>query len=365
MKIVHVQIKPQMSGVQRISYDILANLNDGKHELYLICGSLSEQSTEFVEKFTSIGVTIIEVPFLKRQIGKHDWYAFQQLRKIFKYYKFDIVHTNSTKPGILARIAARLVGCKNIIHTVHGIAFHQHVKFFQRIIFYFVEIFSVLFGHKNIVVNNYYKKFYPFGSTSTIYNGVDFTLLSPCVIKKKEVHKSIHFAFFARLDEQKNPLEFIEAIYLLSKCSDISNDRFSIAGDGELMEECKTLISKYCLEEKVKLIGWVKDKNSFLNDVDVLCQPSKWEAFGLVFVEAAYFSIPAIAKRVEGIPEVVKNNETGLLYDGGAYELMGLMLKLKEDRTLCKLLGYNARKFVIKNFSLDKMVLAYKKIYFK
>lgn len=202
MKIAHVQVIPHLSGAQQVSLDIMSSLDCKKHELYMICAKLEDYSEDFINKFNEIGVTIIEVPNLKREIGKHDYYAFKDLYKIFKSNNFDIIHTNSTKPGIIARISARLAGCKRIVHTVHGVAFHKHIPFFKRIIFYFAELFSLYFGHYNITVNSFYKKFYPFFNTKTIYNGVDFSKFK---ISKSssDLNKSLNFAFFARLDDQK------------------------------------------------------------------------------------------------------------------------------------------------------------------
>ena len=160
MKKAHVQVKPILSGAQQISYDILSSLNGQDHELYIICSEFDENSHEFIEKFSAINVEIITISSLKRELGLHDFKLGFDLYRVFKKHKFDIVHTNSTKPGIFARIAARLANIKKIIHTVHGIAFHKEVNFFARSIYCFLENFSTLFGHYNLSVNEFYKKYY-------------------------------------------------------------------------------------------------------------------------------------------------------------------------------------------------------------
>lgn len=362
MKIAHVQVVPHLSGAQQISLDILTDLQSDENELFIICGELHDFSVDFVESFKNINVNIIEVVSLKRELGRWDINAFIDLYKVFSYNNFDIIHTNSTKPAIIARIAARFANCKKIIHTVHGIAFHNHVFFLKRFIFYFAEIFSAFFGHKQVSVNKYYQKFYPLINTTTIYNGVDFSKFA--VLKPNIISKKIHFSFFGRLDEQKNPLEFIEAIYLLHKDGLLNcNIEFSLAGNGELNFKCQQLIDLYELQDYIKMLGWISDKNSYLNSVDVLCQPSKWEAFGLVFVEAAYFGIPAIASHVEGIPEVVLDKKTGLLYKGGAEQLKECILHLIQNPHLIKKLGDQAKVRAITEFSKEKMVSSYRNIY--
>lgn len=362
MKIAHVQVKPLLSGAQQISYEILSSLSDEQHQLYIICSEFDENSHDFIEKFSAINVEIITISSLKRELGLHDFKLIFDLYRVFRKHKFDIVHTNSTKPGIFARIAARLANIKKIIHTVHGIAFHKEVNFFVRFAYYLVENFSTLFGHYNLSVNKFYKKYYPLVKTETIYNGCDYKNLFPIKRQKKT---KIHFAFLGRLDIQKNPLEFIEAIYLLSRKTDISLCRFTIAGDGELKESCENMIKKYNLQDTIKMYGWVYDKNEFLNTVDVLCQPSLWEAFGLVFCEAAYFKIPAIAKKIEGIPEVVLDEQTGLLYVGGAEILMHKILFLINNPERIESLGDSAYEYVTTKFTLENMVSEYKNCYFR
>ncbi len=363
MKIAHVQVKPIMSGAQQISYEILSSLALEGHDLYLICADFGDESIDFVDKFNELGVSILTVSSLKRELGFHDFKVITDLYKIFKKYNFDVVHTNSTKPGIFARIAAKLAGTKKIIHTVHGIAFHNNVNPFVRLAYYLLENFSTLFGHYNLSVNKYYRKFYPFVETRTIYNGCDFSKLKPSFQKK--INEKIHFAFLGRLDTQKNPLEFIKAIYLLSKEVDINQFKFTIAGDGELRSDCEDLLKKYKLNNDVIMYGWVYDKNIFLNTVDVLCQPSLWEAFGLVFCEAGFFKIPSIAKSVEGIPEVVLDNQSGLLYSGNAVELKEKMLFCIENPALIHEYGEKAYEYVTREFTVDRMVDEYKMIYFQ
>ncbi|RJT14887.1 glycosyltransferase family 4 protein [Rahnella inusitata] len=363
MKIAHVQVIPKLSGVQQITLDILSGLNDIQNpiEKIVICGELIEN--EFVEAFVKEGIEIISIPSIKRSIGFHDIKCFIDLYKLFKKNKFDIVHTNSTKPGIIARIAAKCAGIKKIIHTVHGIAFHAHTHILIRIFYYILENIATLFGDINITVNKKYTKYYPLVKSVVIYNGVDFEKLNPINTDK---NGEIHFAFLGRLDEQKNPLEFIQAVdIVLKKYTGEKKLRFSLAGDGDLRNDCELMISKLALAEYLQMPGWVKNKDNFFNDVDVLCQPSKWEAFGLVFVEAAYYSIPSIATSVEGIPEVVLDGHTGILYQCGAEQLANCMIKYIESPALIAQHGENAKGYVTENFSKEKMLNEYSAVYFK
>lgn len=364
MKIAHVQVIPKLSGVQQITLDILSGLSDSYFneviEKTVICGELIDE--QFIDSFEKEGIKIISVPSIKRNIGLHDLKSFFLLYKLFKKNKYDIVHTNSTKPGIIARIAAKCAGTKKVIHTVHGIAYHAHTGLFARCFYYCLENISTLFGDANITVNKNYLKYYPLVKSKVIYNGVDFKKLNPSIKKES---KEIHFAFLGRLDEQKNPLDFIRAAHVvINKYKGDLNVRFSIGGDGELREKCNEMISNLGLKSHVNMLGWITNKDDFFNSISVLCQPSKWEAFGLVFVEAAYYSVPAIATGVEGIPEVVLDCKTGMLFEGGAENLAECMLAYLADPMKVIEYGAEAKKYAVENFSKERMIAEYSAVYF-
>lgn len=362
VKIAHVQVIPKLSGVQQISLDILKSIKNENIQKYIICGENIKFS--FKEAFENAGVEIITIPSLRRDIGFHDLICFFKLISIFRKYKFDIVHTNSTKPGIIARIAAKIAGIKKIIHTVHGIAFHKHAGFVTRFIYIILENFATLFGNVNISVNKNYVKYYPFVKTKVIYNGVNFTDLNPVRQNRRNLSKCIHFAFLGRLDEQKNPLQFIRAAKIvLDNINDQSRVSFTLAGGGELESDCKNLIDRLAIQDKVAMLGWITDKDSFFNSIDVLCQPSRWEAFGLVFVEASYYSIPSIATSVEGIPEVIKDGFSGLLYHGDEFELSQCMMSYINTPEEILIMGDNAKKYSCHHFNKKRMIDEYFKIY--
>ena len=361
-KIVHVQVIPQLSGVQQVSLDILKNLGS-EYDKYIIFGGENGNDT-FEAIFRANDINIIYIKSLHRSISLLDFKAFIELYRLFKKYRFDIVHTNSTKPGIIARVAAKLAGIEKIIHTVHGIAFHKYEPPLKRLFYYFIEIVSCAFGDRNISVNSYYLKYYPqfICKSLSIYNGIDFSQLKR---EEKSQNNTVNIAFFARLDEQKSPNTFIEIInYIVKNNLNTTKAHYYLAGDGELKEACLELISKLELGEHITYVGWVSDKSSFFNKIDILCQPSRWEAFGLNIVEAAYFGIPCVASNVEGIPEVIINGSTGILCEAGNVEMFSsALVKMINNPLYLSSLSEGAKKHVTENFQLSSMVNSYTKIY--
>jgi glycosyltransferase involved in cell wall biosynthesis len=357
-----VNVFSGLAGAQRISLDILSNLGDNYNKT-IIFGGDRNLATECLCKEN--GIRIIYVTTLKRNIGLHDLNAFWKLYKIFRNEKYDIVHTNSTKPGILARIAARLAGVDFIVHTVHGIAFHKYTKTPIRIIYYTLEIFSGIFGHVNVSVNNFYLKYYPsfLGDKMCIYNGVDFSNLKK--LDRKYDQDKYRVGFFARLDEQKDPLMFVKVANNIIKNKLIDkNVIFSIAGDGPMLDQVMNYIDELGLESYFEIHGWVENKSEYLSTLDLLFQPSLWEAFGLNIVEAAYLGVPAVASNVEGIPEVIEHGYSGLLSEpGDEFQFSENIAFLLNDTCRLKIMSENASKYVENKFTLDEMVSKYEALY--
>ncbi|WP_275554906.1 glycosyltransferase family 4 protein [Mixta sp. Marseille-Q2659] len=364
-KIVHVQVIPKLSGVQRVSLDILSHL-DKEYQKFIIFGGGYTIEEALLKECEKNNIKIIIVNSLRREICLTDLKAFYDLYKIFRKEKFDIIHTNSTKPGIVARIAAKAAGCKKIVHTVHGIAFHKHQKIFFRIFYFLIEAFSCLFSDYLITVNKFYLKYYPhIRQKKAVHNSINFSGLHPC---NKEINEVICFGFMSRLDVQKDPLTLCKAVRfaLNNNFFKEKNIKIIIGGDGELKKECLDYVQKNNMDNIFEFVGWVTDKDNFYNRIDVFCLPSIYEAFGLVLLEAAFFSKPSIASNVEGIPEIIKDSYNGLLFNPTDYEGLAYCLKKYIDnKTLIKEHGENSNRNLLDNFKFDEMINEYKYIYEK
>lgn len=376
IKIVHVQVIPKLSGAQLFSLSLLSSLSSELYDKYIIFSEdedvTVQQKEEVVTRFSAAGVKIIWLKSLRRSIGVHDVKCLLELVSIFKKHCFDIVHTNSTKPGIIARIAARVAGIKKIIHTVHGIAYHDNIPLLKRVFFYLIEVISTPFGHYNICVNKFYLKYYrwlPFVRSMTIYNGLDFLSLSAksgISVPERNydfTQREVKLLFVGRLDEQKDPLTLLQAFKLLSTSRE-RRFKLSMVGDGELMEACK----QYCIEnnliDDVTIHGWVSQPQSLYATSDIFVCPSIYEAFGFTFVEAAYYGLPIVATNVEGIPEVVIDNYMGHLVQSKSPEQLAFaILNIANNQKVYQVFAQNAHNSVVSRFSIENMIAGYKKIY--
>jgi glycosyltransferase involved in cell wall biosynthesis len=352
--------------VQKISLEILQKLGDD-YEKYIIFSSetCTGNMTETIQSFENAGVTVIFVNSLIRELNlKKDLRALKQIYKICKEYKFDIVHTHSSKTGVLGRIAATLAGVPNVVHTVHGVSFTKFTPKFKWICYYLYEMFASLFCDKIILVNEYYKKYFKYckKKVQTIYNAIDYTKLSQPKVERDD--NIIELLFVGRLDRQKDPLTMLMAFREVEKIH--KNIRLTIVGDGDLTQSCQKFITESKLDDKVTFAGWQNDTAKFYANADIFVSSSIYEAFGLTFLEAGYFRLPVVATNVEGIPEIVLDKKTGLLSEPRDYKAMARNIrKLCGDVKRRKKLGDNGYSYVTSAFSLDKMVSAYEEVYNK
>jgi glycosyltransferase involved in cell wall biosynthesis len=335
------------------------------YEKYIICGADDCNKKSFIEhcKMNNINCLIPKNQF--RKISVLDFFYFFELIKIFKHHKFDIIHTNSTKPGLLGRIAAKISRISLVIHTVHGISFYKSQSLFKKIFFYFLEVFATFFCDYIVLVNKYYSKYYrwiPFIKFITIYNGLIFDNCPKIVLNNNNKLKRL--LFLGRFEKQKDPMTLLMAINLIKNLNKNLYNKIEVKmfGEGNLENDCKEFIIKNNLN--ISLSSWTKDKWSEFSKSDILCMPSLHEAFGLVFVEAGYCQIPIISTNVEGIPEVVVNGKSGLLCEPKNPRLLAKnIIKILEDSEYGKSLGKFGYEYVRNKFDFSSSLAEYHNLY--
>ena len=364
-KILHIQVFPKLSGVQKISLEIMKALPNNEFDKYILFATESDNGDKITleNEFHKANVKILYSENLTRELNvKKDFKAFKEIYRLCKKERFDIVHTHSSKPGVVGRIAAYLAKVPLVIHTVHGISFTKFTPPLKFAFYYLCEIFATVFCHKLVLVNKYYNRFYKlFGKkVCTIYNALDFSKW--IFDKEKKSVNPIELLYVGRLDTQKDPITILKGFneaYQKNK-----NIHLTIVGDGELFTDCQSFIDKYSLNNSVTMAGWQSNTLKYYEKSDLFISASIYEAFGLMFLEASYCSLPIIATNVEGIPEVVLDGKTGLLYNPKDYiKLSELILALSNNSTLREELGNNGSEYVRKQFLINDMTKKYIEIY--
>lgn len=364
-KILHIQVLPKLTGVQRISLEIFRSLpGDGYEKTILFGGPENPHTTYCLDRFRETGAKVVSSGHLRREIGFHDWRAFLGIYRLCCRERFDVVHTHSTKPGIVGRIAARLAGVPLVVHTVHGVAFHRYVGLSKRLFYYAVEFFASFFAHRIMLVSAHYEKYFRVfrRKTTVVYNGLPKAdnLARPVQLPEGP----IRLLFVGRLEEAKDPLTLLRAFAWIVNGQNRRDFQLTVVGDGSLEAACREFVDANGLSEYVKMEGWQANTARFYTDHQIFCLSSIHEAFGLCLLEAGGHGLPVVATRVGGVPEVVREGITGVLVlPRDPVALAAAILRLADDSGLRERMGKAAAAYVREHFPSERMTGIYKRIY--
>lgn len=316
MKILHLQLLPILSGVQNFSLRLLEGLDPNQYEIHIAGageGFLGPATRDRGWQYHSLR-------FLTREIGITDLFGLIELILLLRREKFDLVHTNSSKPGMLGRLAARICKVPRIVHTCHGLPFRQDQPWYSRRAFSLMEKISQSLGDISVFVNNSDRIYsvkgglIPERKATTVYNAIPDTLRADLEkLRKRRKYqqgKEIVVGSTMRFSDQKNAVELVSTICRV--CRRTEQMKFIIVGDGEHFGLCRQMVKSLGLNERILLPGWDNDVIPWLEVFDAFILYSRWEAQPFSIIEAMYAGLPVIGSDISSIGELV-DEETGYI----------------------------------------------------
>ncbi len=360
----------EIGGAQKATINLCSGLFERNHEVFL----LSSYKDNFlsVEINKLLGSKFKKLNFLKREINPiFDLLSFFSLYIYIKENKFDIVHTHMSKAGILGRWAAFLAFGPSIVHTVHGFAFHDFQNFITRKICIFIEKTTACITDKIIAVSEaVIEKGLRYGIGNKrkyvlIYEILELEKNRTALILDK---KNTRIGMIAALKQQKSPEDFVKTAYILNRRR--KNIEFYLIGDGRLRGKIEKMIADFDLEANFKVLGWRQDAYAIMGGFDVLVLTSIFEGQPHVLIEAFSLKIPVVATAVDGVVDLIKNDETGFLVPvHSPQKLAECIEKIIDDESIREKISQNAYDFYVKekkmdyNFNLDRIISIYKELY--
>ncbi|MGB5324266.1 MAG: glycosyltransferase family 4 protein [Pseudomonadales bacterium] len=369
VRLVHLQLLPLFSGVQRVTFEEFQNVDRSEFEPVLIC----KESGALSKAVEQLGIDTQYAPSLVRPISLfRDFSAGRQLYRLFKRLAPDILHTHSSKTGILGRIAGRLSGVPVVIHSVHGYAFPYASSWLARWVYFTVEYLGGKLGDAFVVLNESdrqmaIKKLHiPEGKVHLIPNGVDADDFAKSVGgQRTEIRREIFklsdddvicVGMVGRLWRQKNPACLLRAALKVLKQTD-KPVHFYFIGDGELRAELEQVIASHGLQSQIQVLGWRHDVAALLSGLDIFVLPSRWEGMPLAILEAMASSLPVIASDIAGNRDLVSHSVDGILFDTDNDEqLADGILSLVNTAGMRDEMGANARNKVLDHYRIRNRV---------
>jgi len=319
-------------------------------------------------------VEMVEVPELVRNPSPvKDVLAFLKLYGLIRRGRFDLVHTHTSKAGVLGRVAARLAGVPRIVHTPHGHIFTGYAGKTLTCLFILLERRAATFTDRIIgltdreVQDHLEQKIGRAEQFVSIPSGVDLKRFER--VEQSEalaVKASLGLSPSARLIGSVGRMEPVKGHrYLLDAFRYLAprfpNLYLAFAGEGELLPELRSCARSEGLADRVFFLGWREDVPALLHTFDLFALPSLNEGMGRALVEAMAAGLPIVATRVCGIPEVL--GEAGLLVEAGNVQaLAGGIERLLLDPELRARLGKVAQERA-QSYSVEVMLSKIQALY--
>jgi glycosyltransferase involved in cell wall biosynthesis len=354
-KIKTLYIIPSLAsgGAERFILDLIYNLDKEKFDVSLLLfNGKGFFYSEAVERGLKVKVY--------RKLCRLDFVNFFRIYSYVKKEKPDIVHTQ-LGGDIYGKIAARLAGVKKIVSTEQNVLNND-----SRLVFS-LKKFTSKFSDRIVAISTEVRKdiIERYGlsedKVELIFNGIDLNKFS-FNLKKEGKKDKIVIGSIGRLSEQKN---FSLLFRALAFFPDI-NFQCLIVGEGELRSRLEKEIKGLGLENKVYLLGRKKYVQKFLSSLDFFVLASKWEGLGLVLLEAGLSKLAVLASNTGGIKDIIKNEETGILFENDNLDDLKKKLNYFFDdnkKEGLNILGENLYKLVEQEFDIRRIAKKYENLY--
>ncbi len=371
MRVTHVITRLIVGGAQENTVASVLGLREKADlNIDLVSGPTVGQEGSLASAFTNCPTLLTIVPQLVRPL--HVWndpLAWRKLTELFRIRQPQIVHTHSSKAGILGRLAAARAGVPIILHTIHGPSFGSFQGRLANSLFRFAERYAAGVTTHFVVVGETMKQQYLAAGIgrpdqyTRIYSGF---ALEPFLSATNDLQlraelglapEDIVIGKIARLFKLKGHDDlFTIAPALVQICPRI---KFLLVGDGPWRGRLEDKARSLGLQKHVVFTGLVAPSAvpPLVGIMDLLVHLSAREGLPRALPQALATARPVVAYDVDGAKEVCLEGETGFLVrPGDLATLIERLIRLAQDPTLRQRLGQRGRQFVQERFGVQRMV---------
>ena len=300
------------------------------HEVTLAYGPIYGPEGSLLDKAKASGATLVELASMRRSVSPwHDWRCYMELRRLIRKIRPEVVHTHSSKAGILGRAAAWREAVPGVIHTVHGLPFHERQSPLVYHGYVLAERWAAKRCHHLIAITPAMVEAFsakhivtPPGSQcfTVIPSGVELSQFKTNPDLRAQVRRELGIptdapvlGIVARLDRLKGHDDLLDILpQLHQRFSDL---HLLCIGDGWERKRIEKRIAAEGLAARVILAGLIPPTQvaRLLSGVDVKVLPSYQEGQSRTLVEALLCGCGIVAYDVGGISSVCIDGQTGRL----------------------------------------------------
>jgi glycosyltransferase involved in cell wall biosynthesis len=377
MKIVHIITRLIIGGAQENTLLSCEGQHDHGHDVTLITGPAIGPEGSLMERATGYGYRVEVLDEMRRAIlpGK-DFRTYRHLIERLRELRPDVVHTHSSKAGIIGRWAAHAAEVPAIIHTIHGLAFTASTNRFVNGVYKALERHAAPITHRIVCVADAMRDQSLAGNVGrpeqyvTVYSGMETGPFLNPPVPREEVRRQLglsdeHVAVgtIARLFHLKGHEDLLALAPDL--CRRFPQLRFLWVGDGLLRPQFEAEIERLGLRDRFILTGLVPPTKipELANAMDILVHPSRREGLARALPQGQLAGCPAVTYDIDGAKEGVIDGKTGFVLPPFDKAKLGDALATLLDADRRKAMGVAGREFALGRFDAKVMVEALERVY--
>jgi len=327
MKIIHVITRLILGGAQENTLLTCREQARLSHEVTLLTGLPEGPEGSLIDEALHLPIRTVLVPPLVREVDPwHDLEAYLDLAKHFRDIHPDVVHTHSSKAGILGRRAARRSGVPCIVHTIHGLPFDEYQGRLANFAYRTSERMAARWSHRLIAVSADMADraaaagLAPRGQIAVVYSALDADRFSAASGERDAVRQAwgvgpddFVFLKVARLSRMKGYEMLLPAFAEVARRR--AGVRLVVAGSGILRPALEALAARLGVAERVKFLGLVAAERipALVWASDAVVHAGLREGLARVLPQAGLCRRPAVAYDIGGAREVLRDGENGFL----------------------------------------------------
>jgi glycosyltransferase involved in cell wall biosynthesis len=374
IRVSHVITRLCKGGAQENTFHTVRLANRARYDVSLVSGPTFGDEGSIEAQVRSAGIEIEREPNLVRPVSPaEDALTLARLVRRFRRERPHIVHTHTSKAGVLGRAAARLAHVPIVVHTPHGNVFDGYFSGWKTRLFVHAERRAARWTDRIIeltpggIEEHLAKGIGRREQFVHIFSGIDLAPYDDARRRREDTRARLGarngdflVGAIGRLEPVKGFTYFMAAAQRIAESA--PRARFVHAGDGSQAAEIER--QRGALNGRMTFLGLRDDVPALMAAFDVLVVPSLNEGMGRVILEAGAAGTPVVASRVGGIPDVVRDGETGVLIpprDPAA--IAEAVIALERDRARGRAMGEAGRAHVAPAFSVKRMVMRIEALY--
>ncbi len=375
IRVLHPITRLIVGGAQENTMLTAQLLDPARWQVDVLSGPQTGSEGSLIETVRERGIPLIIEPSLVREVNPlQDLRALFRLIRLMRQGRYTIVHTHSSKAGIVGRWAAKLAGVPIIVHTVHGWGHHERQHPLIRAYYILLEKLTLPITDKLIVVS-------PLNTEKGLADGIGrpehYAVIRSGIELERFGHPQVDRATtraawnipldapvvgtVTRLSAQKAPLDFVRAAAQVAAA--VPNVYFLMVGDGPLRAEVEKVARDLGIRERLVLTGLRRDVPEQLAAMDIFALSSLWEGLPRVLPQAMASGLPVVATATDGSIEAVTDGENGFLVPPGQPAILAeSLIRLLRDPALARQMGEAGRQRVAE-FDVRTMVAQIDQLY--